>query len=376
MTKNTPTFIQCTRCVMDTTDPEIIFDNNGVCSHCHFFDRNAHKVWWPNETGKQKLDNIINLIKEKNAKKTYDCIMGISGGVDSSYLALVLKEYELRVLAVHVDAGWNSEMAVSNIENVINHCNFDLHTHVVNWADMKKLQLAYLKSGLANQDVPQDHVFFAVLYKYAIKSKNNIFMSGGNVATEYILPRSWHADSMDRINLRAIYKIFGEGPLEEYETISFWDKFISSRLRGMNEVRPLNFMPYTINKAIPELEKVGWRNYGRKHGESFFTKFFQNYYLPERYGYDKRIAHLSSRILSGEITRTYALEVLKEPLYDSQELNIDKKYFCKKMGITLIDLENLINAPHRYYNEFPNWDFRLKTFKFLTSILAGIKPRK
>jgi len=368
--------IQCTRCVMDSSDPAISFDKMGVCSHCHYFDSTVYNYWWPNEDGKRKLDAIINGIKEKNAKKSYDCIMGISGGVDSSYLALVLKEYGLRVLAVHVDAGWNSEMAVSNIENVINHCNFDLHTHVVNWNDMKKLQLAYLKSGLANQDVPQDHVFFAVLHKFAVKTNNNVFMSGGNVATEYILPQSWQGNAMDRINLKAIYKKFGGEPLEDYETIGLWDLYVLFRLRGMKEVRPLNYMPYAVNDAIPELEKVGWRNYGRKHGESFFTKFFQNYILPERYGYDKRIAHLSSRILSGEITRPYALEVLKEPLYDPQELEVDKKYFCKKMGITQSDLDGFIQAPPRYYDEFPNWDLQRDSLRYLASLWGKIKNKK
>lgn len=367
---------QCSRCVMDSSDPAITFDEFGVCSHCHYFDHSAHNYWFPNQEGKRKLDGIINSIKEKNAKKPYDCIMGISGGVDSSYLALVLKEYGLRVLAVHVDAGWNSEMAVSNIENVINHCNFDLHTHVVNWNDMKKLQLAYLKSGLANQDVPQDHVFFAVLHKYAVKTKNNVFMSGGNVATEYILPQSWQGSAMDRINLKAVYKKFGGEPLEDYETIGFWDLYVLFRLRGMKEVRPLNYMPYTVNEAIAELEKVGWRNYGRKHGESFFTKFFQNYILPERYGYDKRIAHLSSRILSGEITRSYALEVLNEPLYDPQELEVDKKYFCKKLGISLSDLDGYIKAPQRFYDEFPNWDLQRNSLRFISAQWAKFKSKK
>lgn len=354
----------CKRCIMDTTDPDITFDSEGICNHCHRFDKTAHKIWYPNEKGKEKLDQIIKQIKFKNKNKTYDCILGLSGGIDSSYLALILKEYDLRILAVHVDAGWNSELAVSNIESVVNHCGYDLHTHVVNWDSMRKLQIAYLKSGISNQDVPQDHVFFAVLYKEAIKKNCNVFMSGGNVVSEFVFPENWHGDAMDAINLKDIYKKNGNGTsLDGYDTISFWEWKILFRLRGFQQIRPLNYIDYSIGNAISELEKIGWRNYGRKHGESIFTKFFQNYFLPLRFGYDKRKLHYSSRILAGDITRESALKLMNEPLYEEDELEADIEYFCKKLKISKKELEEFINMPLHYYWEYKNWDFLIALFQ-------------
>lgn len=356
----------CKRCIMDTSDPDIEFDIHGICNHCHQFDNEAHKIWHPDEEGQKKLDQIIKDIKVKNKDKAYDCILGLSGGIDSSYLALLLKNYDLRVLAIHVDAGWNSELAVSNIESIVKYCDYDLHTHVVNWDAMRKLQIAYLKSGIANQDVPQDHVFFAILHSEAIKHKCNVFMSGGNVVSEFVFPENWHGDAMDEINLKDIYRKHGDGQkLEGYKTISFWDWKIFFRLRGFRQIRPLNYIDYSINHAISELEKIGWRNYGRKHGESVFTKFFQNYFLPTRFGYDKRKPHYSSRILSGELTREQALELMQEPLYDPEELKEDIDYFCKKLSISKSELDHYINMPLRYYWEYKNWDKRLRIGIFL-----------
>ena len=359
----------CSRCVMDTTDTKIVFDQNGICNHCHNFDLNAHKIWMPNSEGKNNLDEIIQKIKKKNKRRDFDCIMGLSGGLDSSYLALKLKEYNLRTLVVHVDGGWNSELAVNNIEVVINHCNYELHTHVVNWEAMKNLQVAYLKSGISNQDVPQDHVFFAVLYKEAIKRKCKTFMSGGNVATEYITPNSWHGSAMDSINLYDIFKKHGSGSLKGYTTIGFYDWAILFNLRGFKQIRPLNFMPYTTKLAVDELNKIGWRNYSKKHGESIFTKFFQNYYLPKRFGYDKRKLHYSSRILSGDMTRDEAVAAMAKPLYDEIELKNDIDYLCKKLQISLKDLDGYLNMPLRTFDEYKNWNSRYTFFRKLKKLV-------
>ena len=345
----------CVSCVMDTSDPDIIFDKNGVCNHCKNFENNAKKIWDPSDQGKQSLDEIIAQIRKKNKKRRYDCILGISGGMDSSYLALILKEYDLRVLAVHVDGGWNSELAVSNIQKIISHCNFDLYTHVVDWDEMRDLQLAYFKSGISNLDVPQDHVFFAVLHKQAIKNNCNIFMSGGNVASEFVFPPNWHGDAMDAINLKDINRRYGKRKLKHYETISFLDWNILFRLRGFKQIRPLNYLPYEIDQAAIRLGEIGWRIYPRKHGESIFTKFFQNYFLPNRFGYDKRKPHLSSRILSGQISRNQALDILKQPLYDDQELLDDKKFVSKKLGISVDELDSYISIPKKYYSDYKNW---------------------
>src|ERR1051325_12139756 len=200
----------CTRCVMDTSDPEINFDQDGVCNHCIEFGTVTTKYWFPEEKDSDKLRQLIEQVKEQGAGKEYDCILGLSGGADSSYLALKVKELGLRPLVIHVDGGWNSELAVKNIETVVRYCNFDLHTHVMNWEDMKQLQLAYLRSGVSNQDVPQDHAFFANLYHYAVENKIKYVLSGGNIATEAIFPKAWQHGAMDAASLRAIFARFGE----------------------------------------------------------------------------------------------------------------------------------------------------------------------
>lgn len=355
----------CSRCVMDTSDPQITFDEQGVCNHCREFDAITSKRWFPGIEGQQKLDSIINTIREQGRNKPYDCIIGLSGGVDSSYLALMLKDYRLRPLVVHVDAGWNSELAVHNIEQIVKYCDYTLHTHVMNWEEIRDLQVAYLKAGIANQDVVQDHAFFAVLYHFAVKNDISYVISGGNIATESVFPKAWHHSAMDAINLRAIHKKHGTLPLKEYQTISFWQYyFYYPFIRKMKTVRPLNYMPYHKQEALKHLvERVGYKEYGRKHGESRFTKFFQNYYLPTKFGMDKRRIHLSSQILSSEISREFALSELAKPLYSSIELIDDMAYVAKKLGLTDTMLRALIQAPNNDYSSYPNWDRRYQWLK-------------
>jgi N-acetyl sugar amidotransferase len=363
---------------MDTTDPEITFDGNGICNHCHHFDKYVSLNWFPNEEGRRRLETIVEQIKREGTGKEYDCIIGISGGADSSYLTLKIKELGLRPLMVHVDAGWNYEVAVQNIERVIKYCRYDLYTHVMNWEDMKQLQLAYLKSGIANQDVPQDHAFFAALYHYAVKNKIKYVLTGGNIATEAIFPKSWHNDAIDSKNLKAIFKHFGNGKLKEYKTISYWQYyFYYPYIKRMKVIRPLNFMPYDKKEAMKKLqEKTGWRPYGRKHGESVFTRFFQNYYLVERYGFDKRKPHLSSMILSDQISRQEALEELSKPLYDKQQLREDKYYFQKKLSLSNEEFKQLIDAPLRNARDFPNNEFIYERFKAIQSFLERLSGKR
>ena len=358
---------------MDTSDPDIKFNNLGICSNCEdvIF---ASKFILKNKDGKgfSLLENEINKIKSIQAKEKYDCIIGVSGGVDSSYLCLFLKQFNLRVLAVHVDGGWNSDTAVSNIKKIINYCNYDFHTHVVNWDTIRRLQIAFLKSGIANQDIPQDHVFFAYLYKLALKENIKFFISGGNYATESILPNSWGNDAMDEEFIKDVFKKHGNGKLEGYELITFYDFWIKFRLKKFKQFRPLNFISYNKEKAIKELEKIGWRYYGFKHGESFFTKFFQNYILPTRYGYDKRKAHLSSLIISNQITREQALKELSKPLYEKQELENDINFFVDKMNITKEEFNKMMLLPKKSYKNYRNWDFKVKiltTIYYISKII-------
>lgn len=367
----------CSRCVMDTTDPEITFDAQGVCNHCHEFDAVTSKNWFPNDEGKKKLGEIFNKIKEERKDFEYDCILGLSGGLDSSYLALVMKEYDMRPLVVHVDAGWNSELAVFNIEKVVKYCGYDLHTHVMNWPEVRDLQLAYLKAGVANQDVVQDHAFFASLYHFAVDNKVDYVISGGNIATEAVFPKSWHHAAMDAINLKAIHKRFGTIPLKEYKTISFLQYYLYYPfIKKMKAVRPLNYLPYSKEEALSELvKKVGYKPYGRKHGESRFTKFFQNHYLPAKFKMDKRKAHLSSMILSGLMAREQALDELLKPLYEESELREDKHYLAKKLGISVEELDEYISSPGHDYSDYANWDSRYAFMKRVQTFVSKVLGR-
>lgn len=368
----------CTRCVMDTSDPEITFDSNGVCNHCIEFDTATRKNWFPNEEGRARWAAIVEQIKAEGRGKDYDCILGLSGGVDSSYLALKVHESGLRPLVMHVDAGWNSELAVANIEALVRHCSYDLHTHVVDWDDMRDLQLAYLRAGISNQDVPQDHIFFASLYHFATNNKINTIVSGGNLATEGIYPQYWEGSAMDAINLKSIHRKYGERPLRNYKTISFFEYYFWYPLvKRMRTIRPLNYMPYNKAAALEELKStVGYKPYQRKHGESLFTKLFQNYYLPKKYGYDKRRPHLSSLILSGQLTRDEALRKLEEPLYLPDELEIDIVYFCKKLRITRKEFDNLIEQPNRHYTDFPNWNSYYQLLKRAQVLAAKVTGKR
>ena len=363
---------------MDTTDPDISFDEHGVCNHCLKFDRVIRKAWHPDEEGARIWRAEVERIKREGEGKPYDSILGLSGGVDSSYLALKVNEAGLRPLVVHVDAGWNSELAVANIEAIVKHCGFDLHTHVINWEDMRDWHLAYLRSGLANQDVPQDHAFFASLYRFAVQNDVRTVFSGGNFATEGIWPAAWHGSAMDAINLKAVHARFGKRKLKSYPMISFLEYYLTFPfIRRMRTVRPLNFMPFDKEAAVREMEeKFGWRSYGRKHGESLFTKLFQNYILPRRYGYDKRRPHFASMIASGQLTREDALRKLEEPLYDPEELETDLNYFCKKLRISRSELDEILSAPKRHHSEFPTWEWRKNIAKGAQRLLEKLRGRR
>lgn len=361
---------------MDTSDPEITFNEVGHCNHCVEFETKTKPLWFPNQLGTQMLKGIVDQIKREGEGNAYDCIIGLSGGVDSSYLAIKIHEFGLRPLVVHVDAGWNSEIAVSNIERVVKFCNYDLYTYVIDWEEMRDLQVAYLRSGIANQDVPQDHAFFAVLYHYAVKNNINYILSGGNTSTEGIVPPlSWENSAMDSINLKAIHKRFGQKKLKNYRTINFFQYyFYYPIVKKMKTVRPLNYMPYVREEAIKEMvDLIGFKEYGRKHAESVFTRFFQNYYLPEKFGYDKRKPHYSSLIVTNQMTRDEALDELKKPLYEnSLLLKTDIEYFCRKLGISLEEFNDIMKAPPKSYDEYDNWNFYYKKLKRIQLLIEKL----
>lgn len=347
----------CSVCVMDTSDPDIEFDEQGACNHCRSAKEKLIEGWFPTAQGKKSLDAIAAEIREYGKDKEYDCIIGVSGGVDSSYLLHLAKvEMKLNPLVVHVDAGWNSEIAVSNIEKLVDKLGLDLYTYVVDWAEMRDLQVAYLKASLANQDVPQDHAFFAKLYELADKKKIKYTLTGSNLSSESILPAAWGYDAEDSIQIKAIHRKYGKVKLKSYPLMSFWkNKIYWPYFKRMVVVRPLNFVDYNKNKAILSLEQnYGWRYYGGKHHESKWTKFFQAYYLPEKFGYDKRRAHLSSMIVAGQMTRGEAIAELEKPIYNERELAEDIFYIEKKLGLMTGGLVSFIHLPKKTFHDYPN----------------------
>ncbi len=354
----------CNRCIMDTSDPEITFDENGNCSHCNKALDLAPITWFPGEAGEKMLQELADRIRKEQKGRDYDCIIGLSGGVDSSYLAYLTKvKLGLRPLVVHVDCGWNSELAVKNIENITRHLNIELHTFVVNWEEMKDLQRAFFKASVMDMDIPQDHAIFAALYRFAEKNRIKYALNGHNYTTEIILPTSWGHQAMDLRHLQAIHDRFGEKRLKEFPTISFFRRFIYySLIKNIRIISPLNFLNYRKEDAIDVMSReLGWQYYGGKHHESRFTKFFQEYYLPHKFGFSKKRAHLSSLVISGQMTREEALRIMNEKEYTESAINEDLEYVAKKLDWTPEEFCAVIDQPSRGHSEFASddWMFRL-----------------
>jgi N-acetyl sugar amidotransferase len=360
---------------MDTTDPDITFDSEGVCNHCRSYERYKRTIGSIGER-KERLQQIVANLKERGRGKDYDCIMGLSGGVDSSYLAwLAVKEFQLRPLVVHVDTGWNSELAVHNIQNIVQKLRIDLHTLVIDWNEIRDIQRAYFFSGVANLDVPQDHAFIASLYREAKKYGIRDVLNGGNMQTESILPSAWGYDASDSVNLRAIHRRFGRVPLRNYPTITAFQRLLlNPYVLGMRVHRPLEYIAYEKETAKKILkEELGWRDYGGKHYESIFTKFHQAYYLPTKFGYDKRLAHLSSLIVSGQLAREDAIRELEEPLYEERVLREELHYWLKKLDVTQAEFERVMSEQPKYAQEYPTNDRQKMWIRRLSRVAVKIK---
>jgi len=346
----------CSNCVMDTTDTAIIFDDKGVCDHCNTYYSDILPNWHPNEKGHATLNGIITKIKKAGAGQDFDCIMGLSGGIDSSYLLyMIVSEYGLRPLVFHVDAGWNSQIAVNNIERLVDGLDLDLYTEVINWEEMKDLQLAFFKSGLPHIDVPQDHAFFATMYKFASKYNIKYILTGGNYSTECVRnPIEWMYYQTDSVQLRDIHNKFGTIPLETYPVTSIlWHKFYLPYIKGIKLIRPLDYVPYHKEDAMNLLvEKFGYQKYPQKHFESRFTRFYESYWLPERFGYDTRKVQFSSLILTEQMTREEATRKLKVPAYDKKTIKQDFKFVANKLGITIDELQSYMDMPLKTYKDY------------------------
>lgn len=347
---------ECVRCVMDTSDPWITFNDEGVCNHCQAYDVYVNSIGTP-EDRQHKLEQLVAQLKARGKGKEYDCIMGLSGGVDSSYLAwFAVKKLGLRPLVVHVDTGWNSELAVNNIQNIVQRLDLDMHTLVIDWPEIRDLQRSYFLSGIANLDVPQDHAFIASLFSEARKYGITDILNGGNMQTESILPNAWGYDASDSVSLKAIHAKFGTIKLKNYPTISMYEKyFYYPFVLKMRVHRPLELIDYRKDIAKKLLiEELGWRDYGGKHYESVFTKFFQAHYLPTKFGYDKRLAHYASLIVSGQINKEEAHSELQKPLYDLRDLEEDKVFWIKKLGVSESEYERIMAARPTFYTDFAN----------------------
>lgn len=343
---------QCTKCLMDTTDPEITFDGEGICNHCYELKDIIEKSKSKDEKDKI-LEDTIKKIKLMGKNKKYDCIIGLSGGVDSSYLAYFVKQKGLKPLAVHFDNGWDSELAVYNIENIVKKLNIDLYTYVVNWEEFKDLQLAYFKAGVIDLEIPTDYYIFAVLFQVALKYKLKYIINGNNSVTEALLPKSWiYANKFDMRNILDIHKKFGTKKLTNFPKFGKWQRYLFN-YQGYNLFPILDYIEYNKYEAKKIIsERLDWRDYGGKHYESIFTRFYQGYILPKRFGVDKRKAHLSNLIITGQITKEDALKEISNNPYTVELQNKDKNYLIKKFAITENEFENYMNLTHRDHKEF------------------------
>jgi len=367
----------CTNCVMDTSDSRIVFDNRGVCDHCNDFHKNVLPNWHTGEKGYTELEEIMQKIKASGKGKDFDCLLGISGGVDSSYmLHLAVKEFGLRPLVFHVDGGWNSELAVHNIQILIDKLGLDLYTEVINWEEMKDFQLAFFKSGVPHIDVPQDHAFVATLYNFAEKYNIKYILNGGNISTECVRnPMEWLYYGTDMVHLDDIIHRFGTVKMKTYPFSSIFKHKIYLRyIRGVKVIRPLNYMPYIKADALKMLEKeYDWKPYPQKHFESRFTKFYEGYWLPERFGFDTRRVQYSSLILTGQMTREEAIERLKKPAYNPETIEDEFNYIATKLSISPEELRKYFKMEKKFYWNYKNLE---SVFNFGAKILKALGVEK
>lgn len=355
--KNERPYQICTKTIMDTSDPNIIFDENGVSDYYHNFQNVILPDWHTDERGHDELIQVAEKIKKEGRGKDFDCIIGLSGGLDSSYVAYVAKEIMgLRPLLFHVDAGWNTDKAVGNIEKLCNGLGLDLYTDVINWEEMKDLQVAFLQSQIADQDLPQDYAFFSGLYKFAKKNKIKYVLTGGNFSTECCRePEEWGGfPGIDTMLVKDIHFKFGKRPLKSFPLVDILSyKLYYRYVLGMQVFKPLNLLPYIKTDAEKLLmEKFGWEPFQHKHHESRFTRFYEDYWLPRKFGYQKRRAHFSSLILTGQMSREEALERVSKPELSEEFLQKEFEYVADKLDLSIEELQNIFNGENKSFYDY------------------------
>ncbi len=358
MVKNRPYQI-CSNCIMDTTDPGIQFDEQGLCDYCNNFKTNILPSWHTDEQGEYELMRIAEKIKKDGKNRDFDCIIGLSGGLDSSYCAyIVKKKMNLRPLLFHVDAGWNTYQAVGNIEKLVDGLGLDLYTEVINWEEMKDLQLSFLKSQIADQDIPQDTAFFSMLYKFARKYKIKYVLTGGNYSTECCRePDEWGAyPGIDKTLILDIHSRYGSISLDTFPIVDiFTYKILYKYALGMEVFRPLNYVPFIKEKAEKELyDLFGLESFLHKHHESRFTRFYEDYWMPNKFGFEKRRAHFSSLIMTGQMSRENALERISRPELEEHFLMQEFEYVAHKIGLTVEELNQIFKGVNKTYRDYKN----------------------
>jgi N-acetyl sugar amidotransferase len=372
------TFKTCNFCVLDSSLEMLEFDNSGQCFACKDALERMPYEWLRGDEGKEKLIALAERLKREGHGQPYDAMIGLSGGIDSAYLAhMAVKQMGLRVLAVHVDGGWNSATAVRNIELLVRSLDLDLHTVVIEWEEMRDIQLSFLRSSVHNQDIPQDHAFFSTLYRTASKFGIRDFLSGVNFASEGVFVDGLGYAAMDGYHIKQIHRKFGELELKSFPIMGLfelvWTKHIRKQLRMW---KPLDLLYYNKEDARRVLvENYGWLDYGKKHCESRFTKFYQETYLPSKFRFDKRKFHLSSLIVSGQMTREKAIVELSQPIVDELEANRDTKFIAKKLGITHHELIHLITSPVKSHLDYPNHHWILRLFEMAKAIIHALNFR-
>lgn len=349
----------CNNCLMDTSDPGITFTESGECDYCANFKTEILPNWDTGERGQAQLAALAERIRAEGKKRDFDCIIGLSGGLDSSYAAYVAKEkMGLRPLLFHVDAGWNTDQAVGNIEKLVDGLGLDLYTEVINWEEMKDLQLAFLRSQISDQDLPQDAAFFSALYKFARKHRIKYVLTGSNFSTECCRePEEWGGyPGIDKTLFKDIHAKFGTRELKTFPLVDiFIYKVLYQKVLGMEVVKPLNLVPYVKKDAEAELERrFGWQKFQHKHHESRFTRFYEDYWLPRKFGYHKRRAHFSSLILTGQMTRSDALDRLSRPEMDEHFLEQEFEFVANKLDLTVSELQAIFEAENKTYRDYKN----------------------
>jgi N-acetyl sugar amidotransferase len=347
----------CTKCLMDTSVVDIKFDQNGECNFCHDYNQRITKDLYYDNSGVARLEKLVEEIKRKGAGRDYDCLIGISGGVDSTYVAYLVKKYGLRPLAVHLDNGWNSELSVANVEQIVKRLNIDLFTYVLDWKEFKDIQISFLKSSISNIEIPTDHAIWALLVRTAAEKKIPYIISGNNIVTESIMPESWLYGSKDSRLITGIQRKFGHYKIKSFPRLSTLNYVDYLLVRGIRWVPILNYFPYVKKEAKAIItDELGWRDYGGKHYESIFTRFFHSYYLPQKFGYDLRRSYLSALVLSGQMTRDEALKELESPPAPAEQLRDDMEYVIKKFGMSHEEFDQIMKSPPKQFSDYPNND--------------------